>query len=212
MKWFIVIFVFLTNDLYAADGKLIFTKGKTTVNNEIVAVHSGVKDGDIIKTEVNGLAIVKLNSGVTLKIKESTELKIELPSRVDKITHRSFLLKAGSFFVDVVPGKSQKVSVKSKNAIMGVRGTRFFVSSQKENDRIWMCVNKGLVEVSIKGKAGSVLVKAGQGVSIEKELPQPRSYSWTQKLNWNLEGDYEAVKSHLKNDDIQYDFENFQYD
>ena len=52
-----------------------------------------------------------------------------------------------------------------------------------------MCVNEGKVHVTDSATNSEVEVNAGEGIVIptDKQIPKPRAYAWTKKLNWNMD-------------------------
>ena len=91
---------------------------------------------------------------------------------------------------------------------MGVRGTEFFTAysqDKKKSDDLWMCVNEGVVEIVTDKSSEKVIVKEGQGVFINKGIKAtaPKKYSWTKKLNWNLDPGNGELENSAMNDMYQ---------
>lgn len=98
--------------------------------------------------------------------------------------------------------------------VAAVRGTEFYFAygnKKKTKADMWLCVNEGKVNVVDSATSSNVDVNAGEGIIIptDKQIPKPKAYAWTKKLNWNMDaekGDVEdktslkgAYKDLLKN-------------
>ena len=92
----------------------------------------GLTQGDTIKTGSNGKVTLEVNEDKEMKIGANTQLMISelvqsLRNNADK---SSFNLKAGQVYTRVknqlAPGA--KYEIRTPTAVMGVRGTQFFVS------------------------------------------------------------------------------------
>ena len=178
---------FLPNAVMAS-GKVLVKKGDVKIDNSPVTRKTIFKNGETITVGKNSLAIVRFESGNTLKINEETSLRLETDKN-DKSKESVFrLLKGSSFFSKNKSNKGQ-MTVKARGVSMGVRGTVFFVSyGKKKPEDVYMCVNKGVVAVKSDKDSKEVLVKEGQGVVIAKgkETSNPKFLPWTKNLNWKL--------------------------
>ena len=196
----------------AADGRVMLIKGSAFKNDKNLSKNSSLLFGDEIRTEKNSLLIIKLEPNTLIKVKEKTTLKIEKPLVINDKKNYSFALKRGEAFVKAHRTEKTSYSVKTNNAVFGVRGTQFFVTSSPENPS-WMCVNEGEVEVKLTDKKEKIIVKAGMGVSVEKnKIPTPHKYKWTKNLNWKMEGDIAEVIDTVNLESINYKIEEQDYD
>ena len=215
MKLIIFILCSLIMSLnFAADGKLVVLKGEVKVNERAIKKKAVIKYGDVIDVLKESLAVVKLSSGSLFKLKSDSRLKIIKPTRKDQKTYYSYVLDFGEIFLDIKKNSKSKHRVQSKNATLGVRGTKFFVSSEKSKKKIWMCVNEGEVSVFPSNNFKKyVIVKAGEGVVVDSDkLPEVKKYKWTKKLNWKFSGTYEQLKDETNIRNINYKLESFEYD
>lgn len=190
---FFIFSLFLTTTLFAETGTVVFIKGTVTnLKGKKISKNHIVKIGDTIKTGKGSLAVVKLPEGNKVKIGAESTLKFNKLPKSKKETTILSLFKGNSFF-KVLKGKlrkgqKSKLTLRTRTAAMGVRGTEFFASYGSGKD-VWMCVNEGIVAVrSIKEKK-PVLVKQGEGVVVTKEegTSEPKPLAWTKKLNWNMD-------------------------
>ena len=204
----------LSLNVFAQDGFIFFSKGDVFINGKKSLKDSQIKYNDKITTGNTALAIISLKPATKIKLKANSSLVIKKP-RVTKSTKLfSFVLSAGEAFIKATRTRKNRYNVRTKHAVMGVRGTQFFVStSPKKDSKDWMCVNEGQVEVKVNDTKGFVLVNAGEGVAISKEqLPKVKQYKWTKALNWSLDGNYEEVKDNTDIQNMNYTLENIEYE
>lgn len=211
----LLIFILILSSLsFANDGYIVFSKGKVFINGKSAKKGSEISYNDKVKVEKGALAVVHVEPSTKIKLKENTLITIKKPLVTKSSTSHSFLLESGQMFIKATRTKRNRYNVKTRHAVMGVRGTQFFVSTSKKDKALdWMCVNEGTVEVKVNNKKGFVLVNAGEGVAIDgKKLPKVKKYKWTKGLNWELKGDYKALKDNTDIENINYDLENVEYE
>tara|TARA_B100001971_G_scaffold61895_1_gene56895 strand:- start:96326 stop:96970 length:645 start_codon:yes stop_codon:yes gene_type:complete len=161
----------------------IIRNGKTF---KVIKKNNQIIEKDLIRVGQDSLAIVKINERVTIKVEANSQLLVENPKSQKNET--SLLMQTGAVFVDFLnKDKKAKLNFKTRQAVMGIRGTRFFVSYGRNDKDTWMCVESGVVEV--KDRSGKkVSVKKGEGVKLDsKKVSKPQYLPWTAKLNWNLD-------------------------
>ena len=172
-----------TGAIVYADGEVIIHRGSRSFAADI---GMDVEQGDSIETGADGFAIVDLIDGATVKLRENTSLAL------DTIGERTAVsLETGSLFSRVNRQLVQGFTVNTATAVMGVRGTEFFIAfgrSIDEHPDLWVCVNTGSVDVTVPETEGSLVVEAGDGVNIlgGVDLTTPQFYPWTTELNWNM--------------------------
>jgi len=175
----------------AVDGDVVYTYGRVLVhrNPEVVPAEIGmsVGEGDVIETAGDAMAVISLVDGAEIKLRENTTLALDTLGR-----NVSVHLTSGSVFSRVNRYALSGFSVKTETAVMGVRGTEFFVAYGRKIDRyrdVWVCVNTGSVEVAILESRDTLIVEQGKGINIlgGTNLTSPQRYPWTRKLNWNMD-------------------------
>ncbi len=179
------------NQVGAVDGDIVYTYGEVVVHrrSSILPAEIGmpVGQGDVIETEGEAMAVIALRDGAEIKLRANTTLSLDsLGQRV------SVHLSSGSVFARVNKQIINGFSVRTETAVMGVRGTEFFVAYGRSIDRhpdVWVCVNTGSVEVTILGTQDTLIVEEGQGINIVggTNLISAQRYPWTRKLNWNMD-------------------------
>jgi len=175
----------------AVDGDIVYTYGEVVVHrrSSILPAEIGmpVGQGDVIETGGRAMAVISLLDGAEMKLRENTTLSLDSLGRSVAVH-----LATGGVFSRVNKQIINSFSVKTETAVMGVRGTEFFVAYGRTIDRhpdIWVCVNTGSVEAAIIETQDTLIVEEGEGINIVggTSLTSPQRYPWTRKLNWNMD-------------------------
>ena len=185
-----LLFLLLSASVFALSGQLTYTEGDVSIRSAGVAHPASIGDalgaGDVIVTSAQSLAVIDLANGTTLKLREKTTLAIDSIGDQTSVN-----LTAGGVFTTIVGKLTGRFSVRTQSALAGVRGTEFFIAYGRTIDAqpdVWLCVNSGIVDVSIPDTGQDVQVKAGLGINIVggTKITTPRRYPWTRHLNWNV--------------------------
>jgi ferric-dicitrate binding protein FerR (iron transport regulator) len=199
----------LGSEVTYTDGEVTLTHGGASSD---AAAGTAVREGDVVRTGADSVAVIRLADGSEVKLRENTVLAFDSLSGGVSLT-----LRTGGVFSKVVRQLAGRYTVRSGRTVAGVRGTEFFVAYGRTIDDqpdIWLCVNSGSVEVSIPEAGQSVLVEQGKGINIVggKKLTVPRSYPWTRKLNWNTDPAGGSVADRTNLDQAYGDLLNQDYD
>jgi hypothetical protein len=166
--------------------ELVYFSGAVTVEGKAGVKGQKLSEGQTLRTGTEAAALVALDDGSRLKLNPESEVRLDHFQATTELS-----LERGAVFSEVRKQTgSRQFLVRTKAAVMGVRGTKFFAGFGKEKGGgadLWMCVNEGRVEVQSPGK--KVSVGAGEGVFVPagKETTAPRPYAWTRGLNWNMQ-------------------------
>lgn len=188
-KSLIVIVIAIQALSLQAQSLLSYFEGDVFVDRgtEQISAEFGMElfEGDLVQTERSSLAILELDHGRTVKLREDSSLLLEDLSRKTSVE-----LKSGSVFSKVDRLMNGQFNVHTESVVAGVRGTEFFMAFGETIDEkadLWLCVNEGKVEVSLTESGESVLVNEGEGINIpgSATLTKPEAYAWTKDLNWN---------------------------
>jgi hypothetical protein len=210
--WLLIV----TFQAVAMDGDVVYTYGRVLVhrNPDVVPAEIGmpVGEGDVIETGGDAMAVISLVDGAEIKLRENTTLALDTLGR-----NVSVQLTSGSVFSSVNKYMVSGFSVKTETAVMGVRGTEFFVAYGRKIDRyrdVWVCVNTGSVEVAIVDSPDTLIVEPGKGINIVggTNLTSPQRYPWTRKLNWNMDPSAEAVEDRTDLEQAYSDLLDQDYD
>jgi ferric-dicitrate binding protein FerR (iron transport regulator) len=186
-----ILVFFGTGFLAALNGEITYAEGSVAVQSAAGTVDAEigmtVRQGDVIRTGADALAVIRLGKGREVKMREKTVLA--LSDLGDPMTVQ---LVSGGVFSRVVKGLAAGYRVKTESVVAGVRGTEFFVAFGRTIDEkpdLWLCVNSGSVTVEIPSTNDVVQVNEGEGISIVGgiTLTKPRPYPWTRGLNWNMD-------------------------
>jgi hypothetical protein len=186
---------------YAFSGKIAFLEGDVQIGKnghfDRAKVGQTVNEGEAVKTGEHALAIVMTADGSQLKLKQNSEITLSSSNKSE------VLLNSGGVFTSVLKREKKHFSIRTKSAVMGVRGTRFFTSygdAGKHEGDLWMCVDEGLVSVEVPGESDAVLVKEGLGIFVPKgrKITEPKPYAWTKDLNWNMDPKQGEVSDHTE--------------
>lgn len=187
-------------------GKITFTTGKVEIERggkwQKATLGATVNETEKLRTGNNGTAVVMLKTGAALKLKPETIIAL---SSVDSRT--TIELQSGSVFSKIDKKKAgESFEIRAQTTVAAVRGTEFFFSyGKKAKDKadLWLCVNEGRVNVADSATQSEVNVNAGEGIIVptDKQIPKPKAYAWTRKLNWNMDAAKGSVedKSNMKN-------------
>ena len=150
-----ITFIFSINSVFAklsqdtknpkqkVTANLIFKRGDVLFRTpdtkfESIEVGQDLFEKDILKTESGAVAILVLPDSSKIKVGPSTEIKIEkLVSQIEdeSFEESSIILRTGKILIDIINKSAEPVlKIKTKNAAIAVRGTRFFLSQEYSGD------------------------------------------------------------------------------
>ncbi|MFZ5629060.1 MAG: FecR family protein [Spirochaetota bacterium] len=180
-------------------GKITFLSGQVDVDSgkgwQKANLGATLNESDKIRTGSRGTALINLKSGAVLKMKSDSQIIL---SQVGNAT--TVDVEAGALFSKVGKrGNGQSFRIRAQTMVAAVRGTEFYFSygkKKKAKADLWLCVNEGQVNVTDSATKSEVDVNAGEGIVIptDKQIPKPRAYTWTKKLNWNMDASQGPVE------------------
>lgn len=129
--------------------------------------NDSVREGEFIKTAAGSMLEVKLADGSIMRLAPNSQLKVGLATagaEADK-NQGQHKLTAGKMWAKITKsiGNESKFSVRTENAVAGVRGTTFRVNAEEDGSTV-VKVYEGAVAVS----NGPLVEKAASG---EKKGP-----------------------------------------
>ena len=143
--------------IYAVDFKVKRMSGKIFVNTKKITKSTLLKVGDTIQAKGKKSFIqIQNDLGSSFLIKNGTMKLVKFESDESVIN-----LVKGKFFhyFDKEIGKG-KFRVKTKHAVMGVRGTKYMIESNDKYD--YLCVCEGSVAASRSLKDKTIFVNKGE--------------------------------------------------
>lgn len=162
---FAVVALFLCSFSFAGEGLTVVKKaGEVRYNQKEVKVGQILPFGGVIEVGSSVESFVDLTypEGHRLRLKKNTKVNLAAlgtknASQID--------IAIGQVFAYLVKGKkAENIQIKTKSAVVGVRGTKFLVEESNEKGT-YVCVCEGAVNVRGLGdhsKDGERNVKAGQ--------------------------------------------------
>lgn len=178
--------------------KVSYVKGTvTTAEGKTVSLNMTFKKGDRVDVGPESQLVLENSEGDKLKTTTPSQWLIESDHEVQ--------LGSGALFAKIEHAKKlakgeYKFIIRTKTAVMGVRGTQFFTSvdaSQSKAALTWMCVKEGSVEVKTADK--TLLVPQGLGVSIvDTKVSDPKAFEWTKGLNWEMDPGQGSIQNQAK--------------
>ena len=152
-----------------AVGKVVEVKGQVLglrgTQSSPLSKGSVVYGNERIVTKADSTAILLLGNDAAILVKPDSDLNLDQ----DKMKDWRLDLKTGGVLSTVrsYPKRPDYFRIKSKNAVMGVRGTVFFVEA-KPKEPLYVCTCKGTV--SIKDPASN-----SEFVAVSKHHDQPKT-------------------------------------
>lgn len=223
----IVTFLFFNSFyLFADTAKLKFSNGDVSLKSakgKAIKIKKGfvIPNGSTILTGKKAIALIEIKSNKAVKMIKVDQLsELRITNIKDQKGKTNLDLNLGAVFVKYLKktaGAEELLDIRSRSVVMGVRGTEFFVvrpANAKQAKDVWMCVNEGIVEVKNIDGTNKQLVKKGQGIHVKdgKKITPPKSYPWTQKLNWNMDPKKGDLDNKIELESAYRDLLDYDYD
>ena len=151
---------------------------------------------DIIQTEADALVILSFGEDYKSKMKvtQNSEITLEPMGELKEdgktLEKQSLYVKLGNIVIDYANKHKDKkrLQINSKNASMGIRGTRFFVHVTPDEDTV-VAVHHGVVAVKHLKKNQTVVLNNKQGVVMSEDVARDRidNPKWFGQINWDFE-------------------------
>lgn len=159
--WIVIAVLGSAGAAAAADqGTVAYVTGRLTVNGKPAGKGARVAEGDTLETAKGAAADVIMASGVRFRLYGETKLAVPADSLSNPLR-----LAWGRLLSIVKPGR--KYAVAGRTAVAGVRGTTFYVESQKDR-RTYVCICKGKLHLTGEGTDhGDVAAEHHAGYSLD---------------------------------------------
>ena len=156
-----------------AIGKVIASEGPVESGGSKLNVGGSISEGQSIKTGDNGFVTLKLADGSTLVVQSQSKVTMQVARTIantNGVPVTRALLESGRIEAKVEKraGLAGRFEVTTPTSNMGVRGTRFRVSSDEGGKASRGEVLEGIVNVADVGAIKSVDLSAGFGTVIEQ--------------------------------------------
>ncbi len=156
-----------------AIGKVVASEGPVESGGTKLSMGGNVSEGQRINTGENGFVTLKLADGSTLVVQSQSKVTLQIARTIantNGVPVTRALLESGRIEAKVEKraGLAGRFEVTTPTSNMGVRGTRFRVSSDEGGKASRGEVLEGVVNVADVGAARSVDLAAGFGTVIEQ--------------------------------------------
>lgn len=133
-------------------------RGNVSVNGKTATATTLVQDKDLVVVAQKSYVKLKATDNTIIIVGPNSQLKVDLSSKKVPVE----ILGGSLRWISPGP-KKVYYGVKSKNAVLGVRGTDFFVEKNNTFDETQMvCFSGEVLMINAKNKADRKTVKAGQ--------------------------------------------------
>ena len=126
---------------YLFSGNVSYVDGTVYINGEFADIGYSVKNGDVIETDKDSFCEVIFNERNIIRIGPESFFRVEKSSKIDFALEKGSLSavadKLGKFTV-----KGDRLVVRTPSAVMGIRGTLFFIKVENKNSS-YLCVCNG---------------------------------------------------------------------
>ena len=144
--------------------KINFLRGEASINGQPVTFPNSLQVGDVIKAwpktkpkKTGSFVRIVFNNGDKVGLSDGS-MVIEEYDKKQSI----FGLLKGKFFNYAKPGLDRKLTIKSRNVSVAVRGTKYMIE-EKETES-YICVCEGEVIATKGGRSSSI--KAGMDLHV----------------------------------------------
>jgi len=150
------------------DGNVSIERDGQQLDQSDIQTGLEVQNFDLMKTGSDGLAEVNVDNpkvpAITLRVSPRTQFSFEL-SKLGSRQQASVGLLGGNISLKVAKlSSTQDLNVTMENAVMGVRGTEFSVTSVPSGDLLVVCKSGDVVLIDENGKE----VHAVPGMAVER--------------------------------------------
>lgn len=198
--WGVAIFVTIVSPAQAAT--LLVASGEVRLNGKTALAGAAVSAGDIVSTGPLSLALVELDDKSRLKLDSSSAVRIGEKTQSADLHRGGVIAK-----IRKATAGRRNFFIRTRSAVLGVRGTEFYTALHEGSGSLWMCVNEGQVEIRNPEAKSGVLVPAGKGVRQGRDgrITPPRFFEWTRSINWQMDGAGKELINRPPLEQISYD-------
>jgi len=165
MKAIIYLLMFLFSISLIAKVDVIKMNGKVFANGKQVKIGDTLSYGAKVQAiGPKSFIYMRQSNGNKFLLRDGA---IVLDSKKESKKKNTVTLLKGIFSVHKIKKNKKKLFVRTKQAVMGIRGTKFFINEDSEKEETYLCVCDG--KVAAFNKSGSVLVEKGEDTRITKD-------------------------------------------
>ena len=143
-----------------------------------IAVGDTVREGETVRTGREGSAVVRLNDGSLVEIRQRSEVRLEESRRGTTVE-----LERGSVIVQAAPQRQRHLYVSTEDCLVSVTGTIFSVNHGTKGSRV--AVIEGEVRVAHSGE--ETVLEPGQQVATDVNLGD---VAVAEEIGWSRDVDH----------------------
>jgi ferric-dicitrate binding protein FerR (iron transport regulator) len=177
-KNLLLLSIFLTGSLAMAADETTALKwnGNVTIDGKVMKSQGEkIKQGATVEAKGEYSFIdMRLGDGSLVRLSNGKVVTTSLAPKKSILT-----LISGKLYNYIQKAAGQSYAVRTKSAVMGVRGTKFMVS--EDDKKTYVCVCEGAVEAKKTDKSENVLIKEYEDLDVlkDKSLNKPKKAAQT---------------------------------
>lgn len=171
----------------------IYVRGAVTfIHHEVEGLlqqGQKVEAGDEIITGKKDLVILSYVNDSKIKIDPGSHVIIEDLEPAETGQRLTLFVKLGSLMIQFFnPKKNNELQVRTSNASLGVRGTKFLLGLDEADKNLHVSVDEGSVTLMSTENDDHEMVSAGESMVMEegRRLTKPFASQWIRKMNWSM--------------------------
>lgn len=176
---------------FRADVVYLSGKPKMIRNGEVIDVTTkmGVINGDIIRTDLDDLVIIKSKAS-TYKVSPKSMIKFsfENPFIINSnIAWGTVVINFSKEMIEKSKGRNKELKFQTKNNSFGVRGTKLFTHVNQKGE-VTTSVEHGHVVRLKEHNLAELHIHDGQSVMLNKnrENQKAKKIGFEKDINWNI--------------------------
>ena len=180
----------------------IYVRGAVTyIHHEVEGLlqqGQKVEAGDEIITGKSDLVILSYVNNSKIKIDPGSHIIVEDLEPAETGQRLSLFVKLGSLMIQFFnPKKNNQLQVRTKNASLGVRGTKFLLGIDETDQNVHVSVDEGSVAMMSTEDDDHEIIGAGESLVMEegRRLTKPYASQWIRKMNWTMNNDVSGFKN-----------------
>lgn len=175
-----VVFFSIFLSLSAFGSNITRLRGDVTLNGAKASVGMKATEGDLLEVGKASFVDISFEGGDLVRLTKGKTRITKLGVKKETVLG---LLKGGAAYIYAKKGGDRNFKVNAPYTSFAVRGTKFMIEAQKDND--YLCVCDGKVEAQQKGKEKTVQVGRGEdlhsyeGKPLGAPIKSPMMFSMT---------------------------------
>ncbi len=129
------------DDIYIFDGRISYADGDVYLNGKEAEIGDSVNNSDLVETGTDSVCEIIFNERNIIQLGPGSLFEVGSSRKID------FSLEKGSLSavadkLNMIAGTKERLAVRTPSAVIGVRGTLFFVKVEDENNS-YLCICNG---------------------------------------------------------------------